>query len=393
MIPREAIDAKEKNKAYAQVLLKSLTATPEELEAIKKKLRLNPTPREVIYREAAGKLYRFTPVKKKLHPVPLLIVPSLILKYYIMDLLKEHSLIESLVKQGVDVYLLDWGTPGPEYGHLTFDYYIDTFLRRAVRKVSRETGQEKINLLGQCLGGTLAAIFTSLYPDKVNRLVTLTTPVDFRDAGVLALWTNPETFDVDKVVDSFGDLVPAEFIHSCFQFLDLKATVERYKKLYNNVLDEYFLHYYQAMDTWVNDKIPFPGEVFRKFIKGLYQENQLAKGKFPINGRLANLANITCPVQNIIARHDHVFPPKAAEAIDHLVGGPVESHTIDAGHVTLVALFPQRMETYELMGEFLTRREKEKKAPARTSSRTKESAGCGKTRGKCRKTSEKTKKT
>ena len=179
MIPEEAVKAKEKNEAYAKVLLKSLTATPEELEQIKKKLQINSTPKSVIYQEAAGKLYRFTPVKKRLHPVPLLIVPSLILKYYIMDLLKGHSLIEHLVNQGVDVYLLDWGTPGPEYGRLTFDYYVDTFLRRAVRKVSRTTGKEKINLMGQCLGGTLAAVFASLYPEKINRLVTLTTPVDF----------------------------------------------------------------------------------------------------------------------------------------------------------------------------------------------------------------------
>lgn len=365
MIPKEALDFKEKNEKFGEFILKSLTGGTEEIDKAKVELSLMPTPKETIYTECSVKLYRFTPVKKKLHPVPLIIVPSLILRYYIMDLIKGHSLIENLVNQGIDTYLIDWGVPGDEHGLLTFDYYVDTFLRRAVRQVSRRTGAEKINMLGQCLGGTIAAVFTSLYPDKINRLGLLTTPVDFEDAGLLALWTDKSRFNVDKVVDSFGSVVPPDFIHACFQFLDTKATVERYKKLFNNVLDENFLYYYRSMDTWLSDKIPFPGEVFRKFIKGLYQENELARGIFPINGRNADLANIKCPVINVVAELDHVFPRKSALATASLAGGPVETHVIPAGHVTLVALFPVREETYKLFSDFFLRTEEnEKKKPA-----------------------------
>ncbi|MDQ7821401.1 MAG: alpha/beta fold hydrolase [Candidatus Eremiobacteraeota bacterium] len=353
LIPPEAMELQDRNARYREIIFHSTTATRGDLERIKKELNLAPTPKEVIHEECSLRLYRYTPVRKKLHGTPLLIVPSLILRYHILDLLKGHSLIEHLVSRGIDTYLLDWGIPGDEHGALTLDYYIDTFLRRAARKVARFTGREKISLLGQCLGGTFAAVFTSLYPEKIERLICLTTPVDFHDAGLLSLWTSKENFNIDNVVESFGNVIPPEFIHGCFQFLDVKATVERYKKLYHNVLDENFLFYYRAMDQWINDKIPFPAQVFRRFIRDLYQENLLAQGRLLINGRAANPGAITCPVQVITAAKDHVFPEKAAQALTKLVSGPVEYHKIDAGHVTLVALFPQREETYGHITTFL----------------------------------------
>jgi polyhydroxyalkanoate synthase len=259
------------------------------------------------------------------------------------------------VNQGIDVYLVDWGVPGEEHGKLTFDYYIDTFLRRCVRKVLRRTGSEKINLMGQCLGGTLAAVYAAVHPEQINKLICMTTPIDFEDAGLLSVWTDSKTFDIDKIVESYGSVIPADFIHACFQYLDVKATVQSYKKLYNNVLDENFLYYYRALDAWLKDKIPFPALVFGKFIKELYQENRLAKGTFTINGKTANLENITCPVLNIASQFDHVFPEKSAKALDDLVGGESEYHLIPAGHVTLVVLFPQRFETFRIMSEFILR--------------------------------------
>jgi len=352
-VPEEARKLHERNVKYAEIIAQSMKSQGKELERIKEELALAPSDKEVIYSECSLKLYRFKPKFRNLQETPLLIVPSLILRYYVMDLIKGHSLIEHLVNSGIDVYLVDWGVPGDEHGELTFDYYIDTFLRRMVRKVARHAGSAKVNLLGQCLGGTMAAIFTSLYQEKVERLVCLTTPIDFKDAGLLALWTRKDFLNVDKVVSAFGRVIPADFIHSCFQFLDVKATIERYKKLYNNVLDSNFLYYYRALDTWLNDKIPFPGLVFKKFIHELYQENLLARGRFTINNRKADLGAITCPVQIIAAEMDHVFPESAASALVELVSGPVEYRLIPAGHVTLITLFPQRTETYQYISAFL----------------------------------------
>ncbi len=352
MVPPEVKEFSQRNLKYLQDILEPGSAKKGSLEKIRRELALAPTPKKLIYQECSVKVYRFTPVQKKLSPVPVLLVPSLILRYWVMDLMTGHSLIENLVQNGIDTYLVDWGTPGEEHGRLTFDYYVETFLRRAVRQVRRATGCPKINLLGQCLGGTIGAMYAALHPDEISRFCALTAPFDFTDAGLLSLWTKKENFDVEKVVGAFGSIVPADFIHACFQFLDLKATVERYKKLYNNILDENFMRYYKALDTWLNDKIPFPGQVFVRFIKGLYQENLLAKGKFEIDGRFVDLKNISCPVLNIVAQYDHVFPESAARKLNELVSGRVQYHVVPAGHVTLVVLFPEREKTYALVREF-----------------------------------------
>lgn len=353
MKPLEPEELKKRNEKYSKIIFESMTADKDKVQKQKEELKLNPTPREVIYSESSIKLYRFTPVKKNLKKTPVLMVPSLILKYYILDLMKGHSLIEHLVNNGYDTYLLDWGTPGDEHGHLTFDDYIDKFLKRAVNRVSRRTGSPKIHLFGQCIGGTLAAIFASLYPEKIEKLICLTTPVDFEDSGLLSSWTDRERFDVDKIADSFGNVIPADFIHAWFQYLDLKKTVDSYKNLYNNVLDENFMFYYQALDNWLKNKVPFPAGVFRKFIKDLYQENKLSRGEFEINGVKADLSNITCPVLNITAQFEHVFPEQSAKMLNDLVQGPVSYHVVQAGHVTLVAVFPQRLETFKLITDFL----------------------------------------
>lgn len=344
-----------RNVAYAQQILRAF-ATPEERERIKARLELAPTPKDVVHAESSLRLYRFRPRQKRLHRTPVLIVPSLILRYYVMDLMRGHSLIEYLVDQGIDTYLVDWGVPGDEHGHLTFDDYVDTFLRRCVRKVSRLTGRPRVALLGQCLGGTIASVYAALHPEQIDRLVGLTTPIDFEGAGLLALWTHKDHFQVDKVLQGFRNVVPADFIHACFQYLDVKATVERYKRLYNNVLDENFMVSYAALDHWLNDKIPFPARVYRTLIQDLYQENRLVRGELVVSGRQVDLANITCPVLNIAAEFDHVFPEKSTRALDQQVSGPAEFVRIGTGHVTCVTLFPQRMETFQAIGGFLKRR-------------------------------------
>ncbi len=292
-LPPEAAAIKEKNLKYTSVLLESMLASKKDRDRKKEELHIGPTAKEVIYQESSISLYRFTPVKKKLHPVPLIIIPSKLLRYYILDLMKGHSLIEHLVESGVDTYLLDWGSPGDEVGGLTFDYYIDTLMRRCVRQVIRKTGSPTVTMLGQCLGGVFSVIYASLYPHQIHRLICLTTPVDFRDSGILSLWTRQENFNVDRLVDAHGATLPAEFIHTAFPYLDVKATVEKYKKLYNNVLDDNFLYQYSTLDHWLNDKIPFPAEVFRKFIRDLYQRNLLMEGAFTMNGRPVDLKNIT----------------------------------------------------------------------------------------------------
>jgi len=138
------------------------------------------TPKEVIWTKNKAKLYRYEPMAEKRFPVPILIIYALINRPYVLDLMPGNSFIEYMVKHGFDVFMLDWGTPGDEDKKLSFEDYVLDYIPRAVKKVLRATGTEEISLLGYCMGGTMTAMYSALFPDKpLRNLVLLTAPIDF----------------------------------------------------------------------------------------------------------------------------------------------------------------------------------------------------------------------
>src|SRR4051794_13531012 len=158
------------------------------------------SPKEVIWTLNKSKLYRYVPVvpAAERHRVPLFLVFALMNKPYILDLRPGNSFIEYMVKQGFDVYLLDWGDPGPEDKDLKFDNYVLDYLPRAIRKVKAVSGSDEFSMLGWCIGAILATIYAALRPDDgLKNLILLTAPLDFTDktAGGFVRWVNDQGFD------------------------------------------------------------------------------------------------------------------------------------------------------------------------------------------------------
>src|SRR3954454_20393781 len=122
------------------------------------------TPKEVVWTKNKTKLYRYEPYAEKKYPVPILMVYALINRPYVLDLLPGNSFIEYLVDQGFDVYLLDWGVTGDEDWDLSFDDYILDYLRPATKKVLWASRAEEYTLFGYCMGGTMSAMYASLFP-------------------------------------------------------------------------------------------------------------------------------------------------------------------------------------------------------------------------------------
>ncbi|NJN99246.1 MAG: alpha/beta fold hydrolase [Anaerolineales bacterium] len=155
------------------------------------------TPRELVWALNKAKLYRYypsQPLTRPRHPTPLLLVYALINKPYIFDLRPGRSFIEFMVNQGFDLYLLDWGAPGPEDRSIRFDDYASDYLPRAVRKMLRVSGAREFSMLGYCIGATLATLYAALYPQApLRNLILLTAPLDFSGARTACLacgWTS-----------------------------------------------------------------------------------------------------------------------------------------------------------------------------------------------------------
>jgi polyhydroxyalkanoate synthase len=221
---------------------------------------------------------------------------------------------------------------------LTLEHYVCGFLKEAVEFILRDAGRDDLQLLGYCMGGTMAALFAAQHPSVVKSLTLLAAPIDFGGReSLLNLWTQRAHFDVDAFVNAHGNC-PAWFLQSCFQNMKpIQNLVQKNLSLFANLEDLRFVSNYFAMELWINDNIPVAGEAFRQFVKYLYQGDRLVRGEFRLGRERVDLAKITCPLLLLMARNDHLVPPCSTEGIRPHVGSQdVESIVIEAGHVGLV---------------------------------------------------------
>lgn len=290
------------------------------------------TPSEVFCEFDKVRVLKYLPTTETTHPIPILLVPSLINKYYILDLLPKKSYVEFLVKQGFSVYLIDWGVVDDADRFWTLEKYISEFLKKAVKEISKVENSEKVSLIGYCMGGTMSLIYSALFPQTVKNLVLLATPVDFHNNSLLSIWARPEYFKVDKLVDTYGN-VPISLLQSSFQMLKPVQAFNRYVNLFENADNEEFVESFLTFDYWANDAIPVAGETFRKFIKDCFQQNLLVQNKMTMNGETVDLEAVNCSVLNIIAQHDSIVPPESAEALMDKIGSKdAEMVKVKGGH-------------------------------------------------------------
>jgi len=300
------------------------------------KVEVGVTPKDVVYRENKVRLYHYRGELADTKPIPVLIVYALINRLYILDLIPGRSFVRHLLGKGLDVYAVDWGTPGDEDRSITLDHYIEGYLDRMVKKVIALSGAPQISLFGYCMGGTLAAIYTALHPERVRNLVLLTTPINFEEAGYLGRPIDKEYFPLDTLVDAFGN-IPSWFMQAGFKMLNPLGDVAKFYNFFKNMHNEDFVENFFAMETWVNDNVPFPGEAYRKFIRDLYQENLLCKGKFMIDGRRVDLKRINAAHLSVVASEDTIVPPKAALCMKELISSEDnQAVLLPGGHVGVI---------------------------------------------------------
>ena len=297
------------------------------------------TPKETIWTKNKAKLYHYQTEDEKKHPTPILIIYALINRPYVLDLMPGNSLIEYLCEQGYDVYMLDWGVPGDEDKDMTFEDYVLDYIPRAIRKVLRNSHQEQLSLLGYCMGGTMSAMYASLYPEKLKNLILLTAPTDFNkdEIGLYKLFTDDKYIDVDVLADAFGN-IPGEMIDTGNRMLKpVTNYVGTYVSMWERIFDDKPMETWLAMNKWVNDGPPFPGATFKQWITEFYQHNKLAKGEIKLRGKRIDLSNIETPLLNIAGSKDHICTLPQAEATMSLVNSQdKEFFVLDAGHVGLM---------------------------------------------------------
>lgn len=277
------------------------------------------TPHQVVYEEDRLRVLRFQPRKPKEFGIPLLIVNSLVNRYYLLDLTPGRSLIEYLTDLGFDVYSIDWGTPLNEDCTLTLDDFVCRYIPHCVAAVQKWSGSRQVSILGYSMGGVLSLMYSALYPSQVANLVLFATPVDFSQAGVIHHWINQNTFNLDRLIETCGN-VPGELILASFRTLKPVSNLTLGINFSQYVTDPEHFRALLAVETWFNDCVAIPGEFYRQFVKATYYRNSLVRGKLKFNGRQVNLKNITCPILNVCGDKDQVVPPECSSVLWDLVG-------------------------------------------------------------------------
>ncbi len=189
--------------------------------------------------------------------------------------------------------------------------------------------------MGHCLGGVLASSYLSAKKDvRISKYVSLNSPFNFSKMGEVSRLTHKLVLDVDKLVDSFGN-VPTEFMNMSFQFINAGARFKALMGIFSFYNNKKLVSIYKALLKWKEDNIDMPGEFARKFLKEFYQENRLFNERMLVFGKKASLKNIKIPFLNIVSLQDDIAPVDACSAIKEKVK-KVETIEFSSSHLAIV---------------------------------------------------------
>jgi polyhydroxyalkanoate synthase len=300
--------------------------------------RLGATPRDLLHRRGTYALYRYRPLADELYRVPVLIVMAVTNRGYILDLVPGQSLIEFLLTQGYDVFMIDWDTPRSDEKTLTLEDYVLGFLPDAVRRVQQSSGELDVNLVGYCMGGLLSTLYAALHAEgPVKGLVTFTTPIDFTHMPLFHAWSDRRHFDVDRLIDNTGN-APPDLIYRAFDMLRPADRIAGAVHLVDKLLDDDYVRGYRMLSRWGADVLPVPGELFRQLVKQMMWDNALMQGRLKLGGRSVDLGAIGVPLLHAVAEHDHIVPYAAASPLVAMAGSADKQELVlKGGHVSLVA--------------------------------------------------------
>jgi polyhydroxyalkanoate synthase len=315
------------------------------------------TPSHNILSEGKFALFHYNHTEeKKMGMAPVLVVYAFINRHYILDLLPEVSIVRSLLKKGLDLFALDWGTPSAYDQNLTIDYYVNNYIDKSVNRIREHTKSDKVSIFGYCWGGDLALIYAAQHPEKVKNVITLATPGDFSvDDELLTIWT--KKVNVHSLVDAFGN-VPSWVLNTAFALRSPLDYIHKYPHFFEKPRDMESILEFFATEMWLYDSPPVIGEIYREFVENLYQKNLLIKNQMETsNKEIVNLKNITAPFLNIVAKKDDLVAPNSSKALNDAVGSSDKSLIeFDSGHVGACISSKAHNELWPKVGEWIADR-------------------------------------
>lgn len=314
---------------------KLLTPRMTDYKAFEVGKNVATTPGKVIYQNELMQLIQYTPTTKTVYETPLLIVPPWINKYYILDLRKENSFIQWAVDQGHTVFIISWVNPDETYSDTEFEDYMYEGIITALVNITEETGEEEINTIGYCIGGTLLAATNGYLAAKGRRPIKtstyFTTLVDFEEPGDLGIFIDKEQLDALEVTMERDGYLDGTSMATVFNLLRS-----------NDLIWPFFINNYlmgkepTAFDLlyWNSDSTRLPEKTHSFYLRECYLNNKLCQpGGIKLDGTPIDLSKIKVPTYFISTREDHITPWKSTYAGAKLMSGDVNFVLGGSGHI------------------------------------------------------------
>jgi len=297
------------------------------------------TPGSVVFQNRFFQLIQYKPATSTVHARPILLVPPCINKYYVLDLQPENSLVRHLLSQGFTVFMVSWRNPVPEdrdgIENATWDDYLEEGVLKAISVVREISGQNKINTLGFCVGGTMLgaalAVAAARGEEPACSVTLLTAMLDFGDTGVLGVFVDPQHVALREQQMAKGGLMTARELGTTFSFLRPNELV------WNYVVSNYLKGEKPAafdLLYWNSDSTNLPGPFFTWYFRNTYLENNLCQpGKLSCSGTPIDLGKIKIPAYLYGSREDHIVPWKTAYLSTNVLQGEKRFVLGASGHI------------------------------------------------------------
>lgn len=321
------------------------------------------TPGKVVFRNHLIELIQYTPTTDKVYPEPLLIVPSCIMKYYILDLSPANSMVRYLVSQGYTVFIVSWRNPDASDRDLGMQDYLHHGVMEAMAAVKASTGAPRIHTMGYCLGGTFLAIVAAVlghraggsqgrpinrrresdaFMDNLPELATVTllaAMTDFSEPGEMGVFIDDDQLKTLRLQMDRKGYLPGSAMAGSFQFLNLRELV------WSRNTRRYLLGQEETdfdLMSWNADLTRLPARMHSEYLSSLFLNNALATGKYRVGGTGVALMDIHAPMMVVGTTRDHVSPWRSVYKIHLQIDTHVTFVLAAGGHNAGIVSEPGR---------------------------------------------------